>query len=966
MGPAKGWVTTNVRGKNLLMREELVPAQATPAKAENEEASEQASEVSTSDVNCQQADEKEPSQEEKEALRQYAEKFGEARDGRQEGYNRKAFPWFSGQPQEQKQVSTEALQAALAYKEKKQGGQKRKPKLWDIDSDGEDVPICPQCYLPVGEFAYRSRDSWNACVHAECMASVVAQEAQLEEEQRVQKETAKKLKSRQEYDIGWKHNSVPKNSAIAERLGCSPLPQGLCCLVYDEVARTVRIAATHEPSAAVNLEYLLLALKVRKDKCREPLFSLDPVDVKNMEKTPQAKRYEPEWLAGTSVGDVMFQADYFLKELALGEYDMPIVGMLSIFDWSEMQEDGKAEWAAREWFVVKKAEVRMAQDKTLVPHVKMGVEAREQVVTSNGLEDKAVTGSNHPCKKFADAFTRNFDLIAERKSVIYHLRELAKASVMAKFLVDSNARVEKSWYALADEIIQSTKPEAHPEIPQLWNMRGNSRIQLKDGKLMNIASGLESKVRAIYGGVQFGLDKFDLAQRSALQGTPLMAPQLQGMQMGSRQPMFMPQRFQLGQRGETPQGVDLNLDKFSLTAPDRMNNKLPPCSASLDSLEGRTTLGRAFLQTLQQGSHPSLKKEHFQLLKSMFNPAMCDRAAEGAAFVPPDPDLEYVGKVRNLVNEESAVLTRRKTRFFDKKFVAENPGPEFPISWTARCQIENEGRTIASFSAADQHALVQVEANADFHEVLINDVLPTAAPDFSKSTEEGVTFRIYRIGSLEIRTTQEQTDKEIVGVVFSRRAPSWQLETGKHAKEVRDGERIVKAKVYIEAASDGQASANPTKPAAHFYVVLETDAANVIVTEKLANNHSVSWAVNPQKLEDRNSLARLLFTIDHCKDSVVQAVRGLQDKHSVPMPASAAPATSKAYAKAIFQLITGRGFRGKWGGSARYYGGRVSLATSTSQPTEKKSSTYLAGIYTARKKATTDGPGFSRTKLDIF
>ena len=49
-----------------------------------------------------------------------------------------------------------------------------------------------------------------------------------------------------------------------------------------------------------------------------------------------------------------FQADYFLKELALGEYTMPVSGMLSVFDWSEMIENDK-EWAGREWFVVKKA-----------------------------------------------------------------------------------------------------------------------------------------------------------------------------------------------------------------------------------------------------------------------------------------------------------------------------------------------------------------------------------------------------------------------------------------------------------------------------------------------------------------------------------------------------------------------------------------------------------------------------------
>ena len=46
--------------------------------------------------------------------------------------------------------------------------------------------------------------------------------------------------------------------------------------------------------------------------------------------------------------------------------------MMSVFDWSEMQGSDKA-WAGREWFVVRKAEVRMAADKTLVPFVKMGL-----------------------------------------------------------------------------------------------------------------------------------------------------------------------------------------------------------------------------------------------------------------------------------------------------------------------------------------------------------------------------------------------------------------------------------------------------------------------------------------------------------------------------------------------------------------------------------------------------------------
>ena len=48
-----------------------------------------------------------------------------------------------------------------------------------------------------------------------------------------------------------------------------------------------------------------------------------------------------------------------------------VVGMLSVFDWSEMTMRKDKAWAGREWFVVRKAEVRMAQDNTLIPHVKM-------------------------------------------------------------------------------------------------------------------------------------------------------------------------------------------------------------------------------------------------------------------------------------------------------------------------------------------------------------------------------------------------------------------------------------------------------------------------------------------------------------------------------------------------------------------------------------------------------------------
>ena len=60
---------------------------------------------------------------------------------------------------------------------------------------------------------------------------------------------------------------------------------------------------------------------------------------------------------------------------------------------------------------------------------------------------------------------------------------------MAKYLVDSKARIDPSWYRLADEIVKGAPPEPHIEIPQLWNMRGNSRIKLKNGRLIDMVTG---------------------------------------------------------------------------------------------------------------------------------------------------------------------------------------------------------------------------------------------------------------------------------------------------------------------------------------------------------------------------------------------------------------------------------------------------------------------------------------------
>merc|ERR1719203_1405832 len=190
----------------------------------------------------------------------------------------------------------------------------------------------------------------------------------------------------------------------------------------------------------------------------------------------------------------------------MGEYEQPVVGMRSASDAIDSNSNAE-EWNAREWFVVRNAAVQLTESNVLVPKVKMGVEAREQVQGPSGLEDAKIQRPDHPLVKYAEAFTEKFDLIAERKSVMFHLRELAKASTLAKFFLDAKVLVDDSWFQLADR-------ELAPcimKVPQLWNESCYSKVQVQDGRLVSEERSMPA-YRGVYGGIELGLDQFRLAQ----------------------------------------------------------------------------------------------------------------------------------------------------------------------------------------------------------------------------------------------------------------------------------------------------------------------------------------------------------------------------------------------------------------------------------------------------------------------
>jgi len=896
------------------------------------------------------------------ALQRYSERFKSVgMDGQTPLFNRKAFEWRTDSVVDGKrpQPGEEALRAELerdlvfdllSQRDGRMGKMMElqrqtyinnfrdrnnaivpckvsplKSGTWMEDSDEEQVWLCIRCGLPLGDIRHSVKDSQQVRVHGECMALHLLRDMRQDEMDRREKERDLKNSRRKKHDIGWNVAHLPSNMVSARKMGLSTAPQGMCCLVLDGNPTKVQLAPTIEPASSVNLEYLSIALKVRRQEGREPLFSLDPVNPADTVKSMQVKRFEPKWLAGTSAGDVLFQADYYLKELSMGEYEQPVIGMRSCFDYS-WDEGDDTEWMAREWFVVRKAEVHLSEDNVLIPYVRMGVEAWSQVAGADGkIEDAKVTRHNHPLLLYAESFTHNFDLIAERKSVIYHLRDLAKASVLAKFLVDSCAHVPDAWFNVGEARADALD---HLEIPQLWNQRHVGKIRVRDGKIVDGVKGIGTTMHSVYGGVSFGLDRFKVAaparvsramldrgaaySRAMLDRGDVRSPG--AMVLGGPSPLTSSQAFAArgarplgaaawtlgaaairpsGGPGGGPQGVDLNLDKFELSEATRVATQAPaiPWGEDADS-----AIGNVFWSNLACAQGSVFKDEDRDLLVDLFNPGLSDRRLELDQFIPPDTSCTYIERLSNLMKKEAAVRAQRTQHFFSKQFAASDPGPLFPSSWKDFIGIEGAqtgGNVVGPRAESNLHERADYKAEAH----MFSHLLKSASPVFDKCTEDGIRFRIYKVGSLEVRTTQKPTADEVVGVVFSIRPSTQTLVQGRQCQKVQEHERILKASVYV--AEDRQRLSNHG-----YYLVLETDGRNTIVTEMLRDG-AVTWQENPADVGDRNSLAKAFRSMDCRGGMTVHDMKSYQRKATNGQNIGCCQSSGKRYAQGAYKRALG-------------------------------------------------------------
>jgi len=189
---------------------------------------------------------------------------------------------------------------------------------------------------------------------------------------------------------------------------------------------------------------------------------------------------------------------------------------------------------------------------------------------------------------------------------------------------------------------------------------------------------------------------------------------------------------------------------------------------------------------------------------------------------------------------------------------------------------------------------IRPDYKAEAH--MFDHVLRSATPAFDKNTEDGIRFRIYEVGSLEVRTTQEVSGKELVGVVFSKRLSANEDIEDQRTKGT---DKVTKVTVYVE-------SDRCQTRRCHYYLVLETLERDMIVTEMHADG-TVTWIENPTDLEDRNSLAKAFCSKD-CRGmgTIIRDLTSHQSTLVNTEEARVSHTTGKRYAHGIYNRAIGK------------------------------------------------------------
>jgi len=194
------------------------------------------------------------------------------------------------------------------------------------------------------------------------------------------------------------------------------------------------------------------------------------------------------------VGEVLFQADYALKEVCIGDLKLP--GIPHIFEDNQMFDSATA---ARQWFVIRDSDVTVAADGALIPYCQMGVDCRRLVPSAKGYVDADYTDPREPSVQIAAAVSKHFAEVASQVAVVNELMAVAKATIVARFLLERGCHMNSE---VIDSLTLPVCPEGNKytmEIPTLRTERRTATVSDVDGSLV-----LQKQQRSVHGGVDLG------------------------------------------------------------------------------------------------------------------------------------------------------------------------------------------------------------------------------------------------------------------------------------------------------------------------------------------------------------------------------------------------------------------------------------------------------------------------------
>jgi hypothetical protein len=292
-------------------------------------------------------------------------------------------------------------------------------------------------------------------------------------------------------------------------------------------------------------------------------------------------------------------------------------------------------------------------------------------------------------------------------------------------------------------------------------------------------------------------------------------------------------------------GVDLNLDKFCLDNSNIVAEETALFdwgSCLLPSKDNSASIVDAFWASVDGKSVSPFEDEGNRLLKSRFNPHVSDRREEGDLFIPPSTKFSNVQSLIDRVADEDTFRQHRMEHFCSPQFERSTPSFLFPRSWTCSVEVTDEqdrgGSRHASMSAVIDHKLTVA-------------VVKSLVPKFDKYTEDGTRFRIYNVGSLEVRTVQEHDVAEVIGAVFSKSATKQPTLETDQSLIMHGRSKVSKVSLYVEKC----------EPSFGYFVVLETLEGNLVVAD-LPKFGSARWEWNPIDLDCRRSLAKIVNSVE--------------------------------------------------------------------------------------------------------